>query len=115
MDGGQAPAPLRSLIATGTKLWLDSIDPDLVKTNRSWGATGATSNPISPFDKRMAGTRYATTDVKPKETKRPAPSRSLASHRIHLQEVCQFASRGNVVKLRAKIKRRTGGPWDNSV
>jgi transaldolase len=39
-------APLKSLIATGTKLWLDSVDPDAVKLNRSWGATGATSNPI---------------------------------------------------------------------
>ena len=28
---------LRSLIATGTKLWLDSIDPDLVKKNRALG------------------------------------------------------------------------------
>jgi transaldolase len=39
-------SPLRSLVATGTKLWLDSIDPDLVKSNRALGATGATSNPI---------------------------------------------------------------------
>lgn len=38
--------PLESLIATGTKLWLDSIDPDLVVANRAFGATGATSNPI---------------------------------------------------------------------
>jgi len=38
--------PLESLIATGTKLWLDSIDPDLVVANRDFGATGATSNPI---------------------------------------------------------------------
>src|SRR5689334_16475446 len=37
---------LKSLIGTGTKLWLDSIDPDLVKKNRAAGATGATSNPI---------------------------------------------------------------------
>src|SRR5262249_1388933 len=37
---------LKSLIATGTKLWLDSIDPDLVRSNRAVGATGATSNPI---------------------------------------------------------------------
>ncbi len=37
---------LKSLIACGTKLWLDSIDPTLVKENRAWGATGATSNPI---------------------------------------------------------------------
>ncbi len=39
-------SPLESLIATGTKLWLDSIDPDLVAENRKLGATGATSNPI---------------------------------------------------------------------
>lgn len=38
--------PLESLVATGTKLWLDSVDPDLVKQNRQFGATGATSNPI---------------------------------------------------------------------
>ena len=37
---------LQSLIATGTKLWLDSVDPDLVQANRAAGATGATSNPI---------------------------------------------------------------------
>lgn len=39
-------SPLRSLVATGTKLWLDSIDPDLVVANRALGATGATSNPV---------------------------------------------------------------------
>jgi transaldolase len=39
-------SPLKSLIATGTKLWLDSIDPELVARNRALGATGATSNPI---------------------------------------------------------------------
>ena len=38
--------PLQSLIASGTKLWLDSIDPELVKKNRAEGATGATSNPV---------------------------------------------------------------------
>ena len=37
---------LQSLIATGTKLWLDSIEPELVKKNRALGASGATSNPI---------------------------------------------------------------------
>lgn len=35
-----------SLIASGTKLYLDSIDPELVKQNIEWGAVGATSNPI---------------------------------------------------------------------
>jgi transaldolase len=39
-------SPLKSLVATGTKLWLDSIDPDLVRENRVEGATGATSNPV---------------------------------------------------------------------
>ncbi len=39
-------SPLRSLIASGTKLWLDSIDPELVASNRALGASGATSNPI---------------------------------------------------------------------
>ncbi len=38
--------PLRSLIDSGTKLWLDSIDPELTTKNRELGATGATSNPI---------------------------------------------------------------------
>ncbi len=39
-------SPLRSLIASGTKIWLDSIDPELVAKNWALGATGATSNPI---------------------------------------------------------------------
>jgi transaldolase len=38
--------PLQSLIACGTKVWLDSIDPELVARDRALGATGATSNPI---------------------------------------------------------------------
>jgi transaldolase len=42
--------PLQSLIASGTKVWLDSIDPDAVARNRSWDATGATSNPIIVSD-----------------------------------------------------------------
>ncbi|MHB0955430.1 MAG: transaldolase family protein [Pirellulaceae bacterium] len=37
---------LESLIACGTKLWLDSVDPDLIRSNRVLGATGATSNPV---------------------------------------------------------------------
>ena len=37
---------ISSLVQTGTKLYLDSIDPDLVKQNLAWGAVGATSNPI---------------------------------------------------------------------
>ncbi len=41
---------IRSLIATGTKLYLDSVDPDLVQKNLAWGAVGATSNPIIVSD-----------------------------------------------------------------
>jgi len=48
-------SPLRSLIASGTKLWLDSIDPDLVKSNRALGASGATSNPIIVADLLKTG------------------------------------------------------------
>ena len=47
--------PLKSLIATGTKVWLDSIDPAEVKKNRAFGVTGATSNPIIISDIIKAG------------------------------------------------------------
>jgi len=40
------PSPLATIIQAGTKLWLDSVDPDLVTSSRQLGATGATSNPI---------------------------------------------------------------------
>ncbi len=49
------PSSLRSLIDTGTKLWLDSIDPDLVAQSREQGATGATSNPIIVADLLKTG------------------------------------------------------------
>ena len=42
--------PLQSLIASGTKVWLDSIDPDEIRRNAAWGVTGATSNPIIVSD-----------------------------------------------------------------
>lgn len=38
--------PLQSLVKCGTKLWLDSVDPEEIARNRALGATGATSNPI---------------------------------------------------------------------
>jgi transaldolase len=37
---------LASLVASGTRLWLDSVDPGLVRQARAAGATGATSNPV---------------------------------------------------------------------
>lgn len=46
---------LESLIASGTKLWLDSVDPELVAKNRASGATGATSNPIIVSDILKSG------------------------------------------------------------
>ena len=36
---------LESLIATGTKVWLDGVEPNEIAKNRDWGITGATSNP----------------------------------------------------------------------
>jgi transaldolase len=65
------PSPLESLIACGTKLWLDSIDPDLVRTNRALGATGATSNPAiicdliqtGRFDEELKALFFKTGDV----------------------------------------------------
>ncbi len=49
------PTPLESLVKTGTKLWLDSVDPDLVKDNLAFGATGATSNPAIVSDLIKSG------------------------------------------------------------
>ncbi len=46
---------IQSLIQSGTKLWLDSIDPDLVLENRALGVTGATSNPIIIADLIKSG------------------------------------------------------------
>jgi transaldolase len=46
---------LKSLVASGTKLWLDSVDPDLVDQNIALGATGATSNPIIISDLLKTG------------------------------------------------------------
>jgi len=47
--------PLESLIQSGTKLWLDSVEPELVVKNRALGATGATSNPIIVADIIQSG------------------------------------------------------------
>jgi transaldolase len=46
---------LRSLIESGTKVWLDSIDPEFIQINRALGATGATSNPIIVADLIKSG------------------------------------------------------------
>ncbi|MCC7146958.1 MAG: transaldolase [Phycisphaeraceae bacterium] len=54
---------IQSIVAAGSKIWLDSIDPELVRKNLAEGATGATSNPIiisdliktGRFDDDLAG------------------------------------------------------------
>lgn len=48
-------ASLGSLIGCGTKLWLDSVDPELVVQSRQQGATGATSNPAIVSDLIKSG------------------------------------------------------------
>lgn len=53
--------PIQSLVACGTKVWLDSVDPDLIKSNRDLGATGATSNPIIISD--LLGTGRFDADI----------------------------------------------------
>jgi transaldolase len=66
--------PLQSLIATGTKVWLDSIDPDQVARNQAWGITGATSNPIIVGDLIKTGrfdgsiSRYLAQGLSDEET-----------------------------------------------
>lgn len=60
---------IQSLIDSGSKVWLDSVDPDEVKTNKAKGISGATSNPIiiaglvesGRFDDTMA--KYITDDI----------------------------------------------------
>jgi len=47
--------PLQSIVAAGTKLWLDSVDPVEIAANRAFGATGATSNPIIISDLLKTG------------------------------------------------------------
>lgn len=47
--------PLQSIVEAGTRLWLDSIDPDLVYKYHALGATGATSNPIIVTDLIRSG------------------------------------------------------------
>src|SRR5580704_9395716 len=47
--------PIESLIAAGSKVWIDSIDPQLMQRDRALGITGATSNPIIVSDLIQSG------------------------------------------------------------
>lgn len=38
-------SPLSTLVESGTKLWLDHVDPEFIKQSHDYGASGATSNP----------------------------------------------------------------------
>src|SRR5262245_25354411 len=69
-------SPLASLIASGPKLWLDSVDPDLVRTNRALVATGATSNPIIISD--LIKTGRFDDDLKALEKKQAVDAQSAA-------------------------------------
>lgn len=48
-------SPLQSLLECGTRLWIDSVDPDLVRRDRAAGATGAPSNPVIITDLLSSG------------------------------------------------------------
>jgi transaldolase len=47
--------PIESLIASGSKVWIDSVDPQLMQRDRALGISGATSNPIIVSDLIVAG------------------------------------------------------------
>ena len=48
-------SPLQSLLESGTKLWIDSVDPQLVRRDAALGASGATSNPVIISDLLKSG------------------------------------------------------------
>lgn len=54
------PASIASLIESGTRLYLDSVEPSEVDQNLAWGAVGATSNPAIISSIVAAGGRDAT-------------------------------------------------------
>lgn len=66
-------AAIKSLIQTGTKLWLDSVDPKMTVANRDMGVTGATSNPIIIADLLKSGRfdddmkQFAKGDMNPED------------------------------------------------
>src|SRR5690606_26691799 len=46
---------LKSLIDTGTTVWSDSVDPDVLERDIPQGITGATSNPVIISDLIKSG------------------------------------------------------------
>lgn len=47
--------PIQSLVNAGSKIWLDSVDPEEVALQMPWGITGATSNPVIVSDLILSG------------------------------------------------------------
>ena len=54
--------PIESLVAAGTKVWLDSVDPKFMERDRALGITGATSNPIIVADLMATGLLESETE-----------------------------------------------------
>lgn len=80
--------PLQSLVSAGTKLWVDSVDPDEIAKNRAFGATGATSNPIIIADFVKTG-RFPVTHHAKSKLVRLASMAPACSH-IAAQAKCAW-------------------------
>lgn len=50
---------LESLIATGTKIWLDGAEPNAIAKNGDWGITGASRPTASRWAEATKVTRRA--------------------------------------------------------
>lgn len=53
-------APIQSVIDSGSKVWLDSVNPAAIARQRGWGITGATSNPVIIHDLIESGEEAET-------------------------------------------------------
>lgn len=81
-------SPLASLMQAGTKIWLDSVDPDLVKASFEHGITGATSNPIiiadlirsGRFDSKLADLAQLLAMDPPRRT---VPGQTMSPEEAH--------------------------------
>lgn len=91
--------PLESLVSTGTKLWLDSVDPEAVQANRAFGATGATSNPVIISDLIKTG-RFD-------EELTQLMNRGLDDEEVAWQLTDQLVTRAQAVF--APVHEQTGG------
>src|SRR5216110_2485046 len=93
--------PLESLVACGTKLWLDSVDPDEVARNRGWGATGATSNPIIVADLIKTGRFDEHLDPLLEDPDLPLPEAERARRYVALGKQWAEGARNRMIKVPA--------------